>query len=93
MKYKEAKKVNKKIEEAVKARYGSFAGSGLSSERSGVRSVAEAFGYSPEELRSIPAEANMGILLPTRISARAKLWSTSAVAAAWTFFWLLIRSG
>ena len=27
----------------------------------GVRSVAEAFGYSPEELASIPAEANMGL--------------------------------
>jgi ubiquinone/menaquinone biosynthesis C-methylase UbiE len=27
----------------------------------GVRAVAEAFGYSPEELASIPAEANMGL--------------------------------
>jgi len=35
--------------------------SGLSSAQTGVRAVAEAFGYSPEELASIPAEANMGL--------------------------------
>ncbi len=50
-----------KIEEAVKTRYGAVAESGLSSENSGVRAVAEAFGYTPEELASIPAEANMGL--------------------------------
>ena len=47
--------------EAVRSRYGSVAKSGLSSEQTGVRAVAEAFGYSPEELASIPAEANMGL--------------------------------
>jgi arsenite methyltransferase len=46
---------------AVRARYGSVARSGLSSEQGGVRAVAEAFGYTPEELSSIPAEANMGL--------------------------------
>ena len=35
--------------------------SGLSSEHDGVRAVAEAFGYTLEELASIPAEANMGL--------------------------------
>lgn len=49
------------IEQAVKARYGFVAVSELSSEHSGVRAVAEAFGYSAEELASIPAEANMGL--------------------------------
>jgi ubiquinone/menaquinone biosynthesis C-methylase UbiE len=49
------------IEDAVKSKYGAVATSGLSSEHSGVRAVAEAFGYSPEELASIPAEANMGL--------------------------------
>src|ERR1043166_4191079 len=49
------------ILEAVRARYGSVARSGLSSEQGGVRAVAEAFGYTPEELSSIPAEANMGL--------------------------------
>ena len=49
------------IEEAVKAKYGSVATSGLSTDRAGVKAVAEAFGYSPEELRSIPAGANMGL--------------------------------
>lgn len=49
------------IREQVKSRYASVAVSGLSSEHSGVRSVAEAFGYTPQELASIPAEANMGL--------------------------------
>src|SRR4051794_16342062 len=49
------------ITEAVKWKYGSVATSGLSSDHDGVRAVAEAFGYSPEELSSIPAEANMGL--------------------------------
>ena len=49
------------ITQAVKNKYGSVAVSGLSSEQEGVRAVAEAFGYSPEELASIPAEANMGL--------------------------------
>src|SRR5436190_9654861 len=53
--------MSKQIEEAVKDRYGSFAASSLSSEHTGVREVAQAFGYSSEDLSSIPAEANMGL--------------------------------
>ncbi len=49
------------IEQLVRERYGSVAKSGLSSEHGGVRAVAEAFGYTAEELASIPAEANMGL--------------------------------
>jgi arsenite methyltransferase len=49
------------IKDVVKARYGSIATSGLSTDHAGVRAVAEAFGYTPEELASIPAEANMGL--------------------------------
>ena len=49
------------IEEAVRSKYGSVATSGLSSDQAGVRAVAEAFGYRPEELASIPAAANMGL--------------------------------
>ncbi len=49
------------IEEVVRSRYGAVAVSKLSSEQDGVRAVAEAFGYSADELRSIPAEANMGL--------------------------------
>src|SRR5262245_24992811 len=49
------------IEQAVKSKYGAVATSGLSTEHSGVRAVAEAFGYSPEELASIPSQANMGL--------------------------------
>src|SRR6202162_5488778 len=53
--------MSENIVKAVRSRYGSVAKSGLSSEDEGVRAVAEAFGYSPEELASIPAEANMGL--------------------------------
>jgi ubiquinone/menaquinone biosynthesis C-methylase UbiE len=49
------------LEEAVRSRYGAVAISNLSTEHEGVRAVAEAFGYSPEELAAIPAEANMGL--------------------------------
>src|ERR1700723_2170720 len=49
------------ILDSVKAKYGAVAESTLSSNDAGVRAVAEAFGYSAEELTSIPAEANMGL--------------------------------
>src|SRR4051812_38333019 len=49
------------IEQIVQERYGSVATRGLSSEHKGVKAIAEAFGYAPEELASIPAEANMGL--------------------------------
>src|SRR6266705_2644539 len=49
------------IIETVKEKYAAAATSERSSEHSGVRAVAEAFGYTPEELASIPAEANMGL--------------------------------
>jgi arsenite methyltransferase len=49
------------IEKVVKERYGAVALSGLSSEQEGVRAVAEAFGYTAEELAAIPAGANMGL--------------------------------
>ena len=49
------------IRNVVREKYGSTATSGFSSDNDGVRAVAEAFGYSPEELSAIPAEANMGL--------------------------------
>jgi arsenite methyltransferase len=49
------------IEQVVREKYGSVATSGLSTDHVGVRAVAEAFGYSQDELASIPAEANMGL--------------------------------
>lgn len=49
------------VQESVRGNYGNVAQSGLSTDNEGVRAVAEAFGYSPEELSSIPAEANMGL--------------------------------
>src|SRR6476469_4870093 len=49
------------ITQQVKSQYGAVAASGLSGDHAGVRAVAEAFGYSADELSSIPAEANMGL--------------------------------
>jgi arsenite methyltransferase len=49
------------IEQIVQERYGSVATRGLSSEHKGVKAIAEAFGYSEDQLASIPAEANMGL--------------------------------
>ncbi len=53
--------MSSQITEQVKSKYAAVAASSLSSEHAGVRAVAEAFGYTPEELASIPAEANMGL--------------------------------
>src|SRR5262252_8055000 len=50
-----------KIVDIVRDRYGATAKSELSSNHAGVNAVARAFGYSVEELSSIPAEANMGL--------------------------------
>lgn len=53
--------MNDKIVELVRSKYGAAATSKLSSDDAGVRAIAEAFGYAPEELESIPAQANMGL--------------------------------
>jgi arsenite methyltransferase len=47
--------------ESVKSKYGAVAESTLSNDYAGVQAVAEAFGYTAEELTSIPAKANMGL--------------------------------
>jgi arsenite methyltransferase len=49
------------ILDSIRSKYGAVAESNLSGNDSGVKAVAEAFGYSAEELTSIPAEANMGL--------------------------------
>src|SRR5688572_5946011 len=49
------------LQRAVESQYGQTALGGLSSDNASVRAVAQAFGYSTEELMSIPAEANMGL--------------------------------
>lgn len=51
----------KSTTDIVKEKYGETARVGLSSDDASVRAVAQAFGYSAEELASIPAEANMGL--------------------------------
>ena len=49
------------IADAVRKGYGNVAQQGLGSHDDGVRSIANAFCYSDEELGSIPAESNMGL--------------------------------
>lgn len=53
--------MTKQLLESVKSKYGAVAESTLSNNDAGVQAVAEAFGYTAEELTSIPAEANMGL--------------------------------
>ncbi len=57
--------------ESVRSKYAAVAESDLSTKHEGVKAVAEAFGYSAEELTSIPAEANMGLSCgnPTAIAS------------------------
>ncbi|QDV05288.1 Ubiquinone/menaquinone biosynthesis C-methyltransferase UbiE [Planctomycetes bacterium Poly30] len=48
-------------QDAVRKGYAHVAQAGLSSAHEGIAGIAEAFGYSREELESIPAESNMGL--------------------------------
>jgi SAM-dependent methyltransferase len=45
----------------VREKYAAVARGALSSKDAGVRAVAQAFGYGPDELSAIPDEANMGL--------------------------------
>jgi arsenite methyltransferase len=49
------------IAETVREKYGAVAAGTLTNESAGVQAVAEAFGYTAEELASLPAAANMGL--------------------------------
>ncbi len=49
------------ITQIVREKYAAVAESALSSRDVGVHAVATAFGYSADELASIPADANMGL--------------------------------
>jgi SAM-dependent methyltransferase len=53
--------MSEQLLDSVKSKYSAVAQSTLSNDDLGVKAVAEAFGYSPEELTSIPAGANMGL--------------------------------
>lgn len=45
----------------VRDQYGAVARSGLSNDLPAVRAVAAAFGYAPQDLDSLPPQANMGL--------------------------------
>jgi 2-polyprenyl-3-methyl-5-hydroxy-6-metoxy-1,4-benzoquinol methylase len=53
--------MSEQLLDSVKSKYGAVAESTLSNHDAGVQAVAEAFGYTAEELTSIPADANMGL--------------------------------
>lgn len=53
--------MTEQVLDSVRAKYGAVAESTLSTHNEGVKAVAEAFGYSAEELISVPAKANMGL--------------------------------
>ena len=53
--------MSEQIVDSVRSKYGAVAESTLSNNHAGVQAVAEAFGYSAEELTSVPADANMGL--------------------------------
>jgi SAM-dependent methyltransferase len=54
-------RMTKQVLDSVRSKYGAVAESSLSSNHAGVKAVAEAFGYTAEQLTSIPANANMGL--------------------------------
>jgi SAM-dependent methyltransferase len=53
--------MSENVSDAVRKGYGSVARQGLSSDQGNIKGIANAFGYSDDELSSIPAEANMGL--------------------------------
>lgn len=57
--------------DVVRSKYAAVASSELSTRHDGVKAIAEAFGYSEDDLNSIPVEANMGLSCgnPTAIAS------------------------
>jgi arsenite methyltransferase len=53
--------MSESVVEQVRAKYAAVAASNLTNAHAGVAAVAEAFGYTPDELAALPAEANMGL--------------------------------
>jgi len=53
--------MSEQLLDSVNSKYGAVTESTLSNDHAGVKAVAEAFGYSADELTSIPAGANMGL--------------------------------
>ena len=49
------------LQEAVRKKYGAVAAGTLDNDHEGVRQIAEAFGYSADELDAIPTGANVGL--------------------------------
>jgi SAM-dependent methyltransferase len=67
------------VEQVVRSKYGDVAKAGLSSDLAGVKAVAEAFGYSGDELASIPAEANLGLSCGNPTAFASLRWGETVV--------------
>jgi arsenite methyltransferase len=52
---------NEPLTSQVREKYAAVARSATSGDQAGVRAVAEAFGYTAEELAAVPADAHMGL--------------------------------
>jgi len=53
--------MSQSISDAVRDGYGNVARQGLGSHQDPIKGIAQAFGYSEEQLSSVPQEANMGL--------------------------------
>jgi SAM-dependent methyltransferase len=53
--------VSESLIDQVREKYGAAAASGVSGASAGVRAIAEAFGYSADDLAVLPDEANLGL--------------------------------
>jgi ubiquinone/menaquinone biosynthesis C-methylase UbiE len=53
--------MSQSVVDQVRQKYGAAATSGISGAHPGVRAIAEAFGYSAEDLAALPADANLGL--------------------------------
>ena len=82
--------MSEQVLDSVRAKYGAVAESNLSTKHAGVKAVAEAFGYSAEELTSIPSGANMGLScgnpIATAFLKAGESWLISAPVVASMFF-------
>jgi arsenite methyltransferase len=53
--------MSESIVERVREKYGAVAASTVSGTQAGIRAIAEAFGYSADDLAALPADANLGL--------------------------------
>lgn len=68
-----------RILEAVQTQYAAVARSGLTNESTAISAIAEAFGYTTEDLASLPPQANMGLSCGNPVAVAALRTGETAV--------------